>query len=482
MAEKMKKNAAKKTAKKEKKIGAGKITKTTVKSSREEEKQGGEMNDEDGAASRNPKGLSLLRGMKDILPKEEVYWQRAMRAAEDIARAYGFGYIAPPIVEDAGLFIRSVGKGTDVVEKEMYVFEDRDGKKVCLRPELTASVARAYIDHGMHSLPQPVKVWYQGPMFRHDRPQAGRYRQFHQFDCEVIGERDPEIDAELIAVAYNYIRDLGISTQVHMNSIGSVEDRERYIVELVGYLRSKRSYLSEESKKRLLKNPLRVLDSKEEEDKAIIEEAPQIIDWLSDESRKYFMKVLEYLDELEIPYILQPTLVRGLDYYTDTVFEIYADSDEIGRQNALGGGGRYDRLIEQLGGRPTPACGFALGQERIISAMRKMNEGKEQPMTIVSPIFFAHLGEQARRRALLLVETMRRAGLLVHHNLAKASLKAQLELANRFRSTYTLILGQKEMQDNTIIIRDMASGIQEIIDQKNLLPEVKKLFSGTKTK
>jgi histidyl-tRNA synthetase len=243
---------------------------------------------------------SLLRGMKDILPKEGYVWRTMDAAASAIAAAYGFAWTDTPILEEANLFIRSIGRGTDVVDKEMYIFEDKDGTKVALRPEMTASVVRAYITHGLHNVSQPVKTWHIGPLFRHDRPQAGRYRQFHQFDCETIGERDPVLDAEIISVAYNFLRDLGIRATVMMNSIGTLADRERYMVELVGYLRSKRTYLSEESKHRLQKNPLRILDSKDENDRAVLEEAPQILDWLSEESKNYFMKVLEYLDEVEV--------------------------------------------------------------------------------------------------------------------------------------------------------------------------------------
>lgn len=431
-------------------------------------------------ARRGAKTPATLRGMKDILPKEEVYWTLMRRTAENLARAYGYNYIETPIVEEAGLFLRTLGKGTDVVDKEMYIFEGDEGAKICLRPEPTASIARAFIIHGMHSWPQPVKVWTMGPMFRHDRPQAGRYRQFHQFGCEVLGERDPSIDAELIVMAYNYLRDLHIPVQVAMNSIGNLEDRERYIVELVGYLRGKRSYLSEESKKRLHRNPLRVLDSKEEQDRVVVEEAPQIIDWLSDASRQYFMKVLEYLDELEVPYVLQPTLVRGLDYYSDTVFELLADvpAEDPHAGLALGGGGRYDGLVEQLGGRPTPGAGFGIGLERTMLFLKRQAE--QDPARFhdsVSPLFFAQLGEQARRRALYLIEQLRRVGIVVYHNVAKSSLKAQLELAHKYGVSHALILGQKEVQDGTIIIRDMDSGIQEIIDEKKVEVEVRKLLA-----
>lgn len=435
---------------------------------------------ESSAKSRASKTPTLLRGMKDTLPKDEWYWKQMYHTAEDIADAYGFQRIEVPVLEEAGLFVRSIGKGTDVIDKEMYVFDDRDGSKIGLRPEWTAGVARAYLSHGMHTKPQPVKVWSWGSVFRHDRPQAGRFREFRQFNCETIGVHDPVIDAELISTAYNYIRDLGVNTVVHINSIGTPEDRERYIIELVGYLRSKRSYLSDLSKKRLNKNPLRILDSKEEQDQPILEEAPQIIDWLSDTSKQFFMEVLEYLDDLQIPYVLDPTLVRGLDYYTDTVFELYEEeTGEGGAQSALGGGGRYNGLIEVLGGEPTPGSGFALGLERILGAVRKKHEkGQEEGEEINHnniTIFFAQLGVQARRQALMLIEQLRRDGVVVRHNLGKASLKAQLEQANKLGVTHTLILGQKEVQDGTVIVRDMDSGIQEVIDQESLKKQIKKL-------
>ena len=434
-------------------------------------------------ASGGKKLPVLLRGMKDVLPQQGHLWRETRKVAEGIVDAYGFKYVETPILEQASLFVRTLGKGTDVVEKEMYVFDDKDDAKICLRPENTASIARAYINHGLQTLPQPVKVWYLGSMFRHDRPQAGRYREFHQFGCETIGEHDPVIDAELITVAYNFLRDLGINSMVQINSIGTITDRENYIVELVGYLRSKRSYLSEDSKKRITKNPLRVLDSKAEQDQAIIEDAPQIVDWLSEDSKKFFTQVLEYLDEAGVPYVLKPNLVRGLDYYTDTVFELYEDGVEEGSQNALGGGGRYDGLIECLGGQPTPGSGFAIGLERVIAVLQKKEQAQIQAQDpsgqgiVKKPVgvFFSHLGEQARKRALYLIEDLRRNGVTVHHNLAKAALKNQLELANKIGVTHTIILGQKEVQDGTVLIRDMESGIQEIVDQKKLKQKLVKL-------
>ncbi|OGH89316.1 MAG: histidine--tRNA ligase [Candidatus Magasanikbacteria bacterium RIFOXYC2_FULL_40_16] len=429
---------------------------------------------------KNLRTISLLRGMKDITPKDELYWRTAYHKAEEMANAYGFEFMETPALEEAVLFTRSLGKDTDVVDKEMYVFEDRDGTRVALRPEWTAGAVRAYINHGMQSLPQPVKVWNYGAIFRHDRPQAGRFRQFHQFGCETIGQRHPCLDAELILVAYNFLKDLGIHANVNINSIGNLEDRQNYTIELVGYLRSKRSYLCENCKKRINKNPLRVLDCKEESCAEVIQESPQIIEWLGEESKTYFMKVLECLDELGIPYILKSTLVRGLDYYCDTVFEFFEDGNEEKSQNALGGGGRYDMLVEQLGGQPTPAAGFALGLERVISILRAKEDNKNLLEKPWSKVFFAQLGDQANYKALKLIEEMRLQGVIVRHNLAKASLKGQMETADKLGATHTLILGQKEVHDGTIIIRDMDSGNQEIVDQNKLIAEIKKTIKTAK--
>lgn len=420
--------------------------------------------------------LILVRGMKDIVPPQSDVWLHMMQTAIDISTAYDFHYFDTPVVEATSLFVRSLGRGTDVVDKEMYAFEDRDGGKICLRPEMTASVARSYIMQGMQTLPQPVKVWNIGPLFRYDRPQAGRYREFHQFDCETIGESAPVIDAELIAVAYNYLRDLGLNITVRINSLGTPEDREHYLVELVGFLRGKRGYLCDDCKKRLVKNPLRVLDCKVEGCATVVSEAPQIVDWLSETSKAFFMSVLEYLDEVGIPYVLTPTLVRGLDYYTHTVFELYEDKENETAQSALGGGGRYDLLIEQLGGQPTPASGFAIGMERVLQAVQALPPNDPTKTTGKPIIFFAHLGEQARKRLLKVIEELRKSDIVVRHNLAKSSLKAQLELANKYGATHTLILGQKEVQDGTVLVRNMESGIQEIVDQKKVRQAIQKIL------
>ncbi len=425
---------------------------------------------------KGKKTYSVLRGMHDILPKEEKYWLAFQTVGSKLAEYFQFGRIDTPIIEEASLFVRSVGKGTDIVEKEMYLFEDRDGTKVALRPEGTASAARAYISNGLWNAPQPVKLWYQGPMFRHDRPQAGRYRQFNQLSFETIGVKDSVFDAELILIAYNFFKDLGLPVEVKINSLGTPEERVRYKTELVNYYRSKRSYLCEDCRNRLSKNPLRLLDCKEAQCQGVKEEAPQMVDWLGEESKSHFMKVLEYLDELSIPYHLTHTLVRGLDYYTHTVFEFYAATGEEGAQSALGGGGRYDLLIEELGGKAAPAAGFSIGLERVVAALRQIPTDNRAPILAEKKpdVWFAQLGEEAKRRSLFIINELRQSGLLVGFNFSKNSLKTQLELANGFQVSQVLILGQKEVQDKTVIIRDMESGVQEIVDQKKVEAAIKK--------
>jgi histidyl-tRNA synthetase len=428
-------------------------------------------------AEKSRKGFNVLRGMHDVLPDEERYWKACYRAGEKLAEYFQFKRIATPLLEEANLFIRSVGKGTDIVEKEMYVFEDRDETKVALRPEGTAGVARAYITHGMWNMVQPVKLWYYGSMFRHERPQAGRYREHVQVGFETFGVKDSAVDAELILIATNFYKDLGLPVEVHINSLGNLEERARYKAELVNYYRSKRSYLCEDCRQRLVKNPLRLLDCKEEQCQPIKEEAPQIIDWLGEESKKHFTKVLEFLDELGVGYVLSPTLVRGMDYYTHTIFEIYGVLGEEKTSYAIGAGGRYDLLVEEIGGKQVPAAGFGIGIERAILALKEYED--KNKTTLIKPedkpdVFFAQLGDEAKRSALRMINELRSGGLKIAYNFFKNSLKGQLELANSLGTTYVLILGQKEVQDKSIIIRDMESGVQEIVDQRKVDAILKK--------
>jgi histidyl-tRNA synthetase len=428
------------------------------------------------AVQANVKGKKipeLLRGFRDILPEEQPYWDMLRSATEKIAEAYSFERIDFPILEKEELFIRTVGKQTDIVEKEIYSFDDKGGDKVILRPEMTASAARAFINHGMLNQPQPVKLWYCGPNFRYDRPQAGRYRQFNQIGFEVFGNGEAVIDAQIIVLVHSLLKSLGIETDMRINSIGLPETRQTYKSELASYYRTKRNQICEDCKRRLLKNPLRLLDCKVDGCQAVKADAPQILDWLDEESKNHFMRVLEFLDEAGVPYTLDSHLVRGLDYYNRTVFEVWATGDDGERsQNALGGGGRYDGLIELLGGREgTPGSGVALGMERIVLAMKEL--GIKPPEKKVE-VFFAQLGDSARRVGLRVFEEFRQSGLSVREAFGKNSLKGQLELANKLQAPFTLILGQKEVLDGTIIVRDMESGAQEIVDASKIVAIMRK--------
>ncbi|MBU0625776.1 histidine--tRNA ligase [Patescibacteria group bacterium] len=412
-----------------------------------------------------------LRGMKDTLPLEQKFWRRVKSVAEALAQAYGFECIDTPILEMTSLFVRSAGTQTDVIEKEMFSFIDRGGDNVTLRPEGTAPVVRAYVNHGMVNLPQPVKLYYIGPMFRYERPQQGRYRQHHQFGVEVFGDDNPILDAEVALLAYLFYKELGISSIVRINSLGCNECRPTYREELINYFRPKRSQLCDDCKRRLSKNPLRLLDCKEEGCAALKDEAPQLVDSLDDSCKEHLMRVLEYLDDLQVPYVLDPHLVRGFDYYTRTVFELIPE-DGDNKTASLGGGGRYDNLVEQLGGRPTPACGFGIGLERAILQMKAQEI--DPPDDSIPDVFVAQLGDSARRKAFALFEELRDAGLRIAGNFTKNSLKAQLEIANRLGAKYTVILGQQEVIDETILIRDMESGMQEIVDYKKAVSDLKK--------
>lgn len=431
------------------------------------------------AAPRKQKGFQSLRGMKDILPGESKYWDFIKGKAENFARNYSYEWIETPVLEETALFNRAVGGETDIVSKEMFSFVDRGGDNVCLRPEETASIVRSYIQHGMVNLPQPVKFFYFGSMFRHDRPQAGRLRAFHQFGFEALGEAHPIIDAEVIFLVWNLLRELGLKISVQINSIGCPKCRETYKNKLVSYYRDRRAGLCEDCKRRLVKNPMRLLDCKEEGCQPAKEEAPQIVDYLCEDCKNHFVRVLEYLDEAGVSYNLNPQLVRGLDYYTKTVFEFLPEIPEdqpTARPDALGGGGRYDGLAEFLGGRPTPACGVALGVERLILNLKEINA--VIPQASGPDVFLAQLGEQARKKAFGLIENLRKAGFSTAHSLSKEGLKKQLEMANKVGAKYALILGQKEVLDGTAIIRDMDGGTQETVNFDKIVQEVQKKLAG----
>lgn len=417
------------------------------------------------------KSFITVTGMRDILPQDQGYWGMVREVASKIATDYSYGRIDTPMVETTDLFVRGVGKQTDIVEKEMFSFVDQGGDELSLRPEGTAAAVRSYVQHGMFNQTQPVKMFYIGPMFRHEKPQSGRYRQLYQLGYEAIGEINPTLDAQLILMGWNVLNDLGIESVIQVNSIGCPTCREKYKQELVKYYKRFSKDLCESCKKRLSTNPLRILDCKEESCRALRGEAPQILDHLDDECRDHFMKVIEYLDELDLPYVLNPHIVRGLDYYTKTIFEYWAIDDTEGK-NALGGGGRYDGLVEILGGREnTPACGLAMGMDRIVAKMRE----KEIPAPVeTADVFVAQLGEAAKKKMMVVYEKLRKIpGIKLAQAFYKNNLKSQLELANKLNVKFTLILGQKEIGDGTILLRDMDGGVQEVINFDKLEDELR---------
>lgn len=411
--------------------------------------------------------------MHDILPEEQKYWRYILKKAESLAEDYGFEKIDTPVVEDTELFVKSEGQGTDLVEKEMYAFKTRGGDDLALRTEGTPGVVRAYLQNGMNVRPHPVKLYYHGPMFRHDQPQLGRYRQLHQFGVETIGDASEIIDAELIFLAYKLLDLLGLNNyNVHINSMGDNSCRPAYIRTLKDFYKNKLKKACGQCKIRYKKNILRMLDCKEETCKEASKDVPPIIDFLDENCKSHFKKVLEVLDESKIPYILNPCLVRGLDYYTRTVFEFLPD-DESKPPLAVLGGGRYDRLIDFLGGSRTPAAGWAMGLERVILALK--DKGASIPEIGVKPkVFLIQLGDAAKRKSLNLFENLRKAGIEVKSSLGRDSIKSQLRIAHRLGVKYTLIFGQKEALDGTIIVREMDTGIQETLLLDKVVEGMKK--------
>ncbi len=432
------------------------------------------------------------KGMHDILPADEVYYQKIHKVVSETANFYNFKKIDTPILEETDLFSRSVGVATDIIKKEMYTLKTKGGDCLSLRPEGTTPIARAYIQHGMANIPQPVKLWYFGPFFRYEKPQAGRYRQFWQFGFEVLGEKDGVIDAQIIQIIYDILEELKVRDLiVDINSIGCDQCRPYYKKLLTRYFKARESYLCRDCKRRLKENVLRILDCKEEKCQAIIEEAPQSLNYLCDNCRSHFKSVIEFLDELEIPYNLNPYLVRGLDYYTNTVFEVFLQEkeergglekkeaekgeekeEEERKKNALAGGGRYDKLIGLLGGKDIPAAGGAVGVERLIEIMKNKEikiENKEK-----SQVFLAQLGQLAKRKSLKILREFRKNKIKVYEAFGKDSLKIQLNRAHNLGVKYTLILGQKEALENEIIIKNMETGKQEIVKIEKIIKTIKK--------
>jgi len=412
-------------------------------------------------------------GMHDLFAIDIDLLEKIENNARKIADFYGFERFEPPLLEFTHLFEKGTGEFTDIVEKEMYNLKTKGGDLLTLRPEYTPSIARAYIQHGMQNLPKPVKLWYCGPVFRHERPQAGRFRQFHQLGFEALGSEQAVLDAMIVQMFTALLQTIGVKKiLVQVNCIGDSQCRPAFRKSLVGYFRARSASLCPTCKTRLKKNPLRILDCKEEKCEKIKKGAPQILDYLCKECHNHFKSFLEILEELEIPYALNPYLVRGLDYYTKTVFEIEEDSEAGKMQGALVGGGRYDGLIKLLGGKDTPAVGGALGAERVIGLLKNRMSKKPTPEQTVK-IFLAQVGELARRKALKLFEMLRQANLQVGEALHKDSLSAQLKMADKACAQYTLIIGQREALDNQVIIREMKSGRQKIVDMDKVVKELK---------
>ncbi len=420
--------------------------------------------------------MQTLRGMRDILPDEQPYWERVRRILTKASEEYGFRRLDLPMVEYAHLYLRSIGEGTDIIDKEIYLFNTRGGDRVALRPEMTAGLCRAFIQHGMSVLPKPIKLFTMGSLFRYDRPQEGRYREHWQAYFDVLGEADPILDAHVIQLASRVVRDLGLKNiEFQVNSIGTRESRRDYERVLIKFLESQRHKHCQNCRDRLITSPLRILDCKEDKCIQLTANAPQSIDYLDDESRAHFKRLLEYLDELEIMYTINTRLVRGLDYYTRTVFEIRS-TDKDGKNYSLGGGGRYDRLIESLGGESTPAIGFGLGLDRIVLEMKRTQvKPYEEPKPRV---FLAQLGDLAKRKSLRLFADLEKNGILTAESFGRGSLKSQLRVANRLGVEITVIIGQKEALDETAIVKDMISGTQETVNQDRLVISIKKILKS----
>ena len=412
------------------------------------------------------------RGTSDILPQEQGYWRYIEEKASSLCQLYGYGRIDTPVFEDARLFIRTIGPGTDIVEKETYTLEDRGGNPITLRPEGTAPICRAYIEHGLHNLPQPVRLYYFASIFRYERPQKGRYRQHQQFGIEALGDSDPALDAEVIDMAWQLLASLGLGQlSLLLNSIGCKLCRPNYLERLKGYYSEHVPRLCPDCRERLRRNPLRLLDCKKPSCYGIAESAPRSIDHLCPRCKQHFQSVIGYLSLLGIPFEQNHRLVRGLDYYTRTVFEIQPQGEE-GAQTALGGGGRYDDLIEELGGRPTPAIGFAAGMDRIVLNMKK--QGISPPITAGFKTFVAYLGQEAKAEAVKLTAELRRDGIAAISSYGDRSLKAQLRQANALGAAYALILGEDEAKSGTVVLRDMAKGEQSTVPMGEVVGLLKK--------
>ncbi|MBK32530.1 MAG: histidine--tRNA ligase [Chloroflexi bacterium] len=422
--------------------------------------------------------LQAPRGMRDILPSESVALSKVRDTCREVARIFDYREIVTPIVEDIGVFARTVGDDSDLVQKEMYTFDDRGGEQLALRPENTAGVCRAYIEHGMKSLPQPVRLWYFGSFFRYDRPQAGRYRQLTQFGIEAIGSEDPSLDAEVISLQSKLYKSLGLNDiRLGINSIGTQSSRSNFLLALGGYLRKFEAELSEDSQRRLKTNPMRIIDSKDLTDQEIIKDAPKILDFLSEGDEAHFHRVTRDLDSLGISYDIDHSIVRGLDYYTHTVWEF----EPIGAsgQSTLGGGGRYDGLIEELGGPSTPGVGFATGIERIL--INLLDKGIIDQQVIPPDVFFIALGSEGHHTAVKLAMELRDHGISVKAGGGGRSMKSLMRAANNSGAFVAVVIGDEEVTEQSAairILRDSADSDRNLkVPQEDLVTAIRDIQS-----
>jgi histidyl-tRNA synthetase len=410
--------------------------------------------------------IKAVRGVHDILPSDSATWQHVESTARRVFEAYGYREIRLPIFERTELFARGIGEVTDIVQKEMYTFEDRTGESLTLRPEATASKLRAYIEHGLHVQPKPVRLYTLGPMFRYERPQAGRYRQFHQLNVEALGEPHAALDAEVIAMLVEFFRALGLAErlQLELNSIGDATCRPPYRERLVAYLRQHAARLCEECRDRMERNPLRVLDCKKPECRPVLDGAPALADFLCEACADHFARVRRYLDAMGLAHVVNARLVRGFDYYVRTTFEL--TTRELGAQNAVAGGGRYDGLIELLGGPPEAGIGFAVGMERVVLLLGNTVE-TPRPLALLIP-----LGEQALARLLPVAQAVRARGVGVDLAYGQRKLRPELERANKLGVAYAVIVGDTELARGEATVREMKSGAQRSVPLAGLAAEL----------
>ena len=415
--------------------------------------------------------LQAIRGTRDILPSESPLWATIEAIARQVLSQWAYREIRTPVFELTELFARGIGEATDAVGKEMYSFEDRGGRAIALRPEITAGLVRAFIQNKLYAQGGVQRLWHTGPAFRYERPQAGRQRQFHQLDVEILGSRDPRADVEIIAIATQILNNLGLTAlSLDLNSVGSGEDRQTYREALVNYFTPFKDDLDEDSQDRLTRNPLRILDSKDKRTQEIVVDAPILLDYLSDDSQKHFDKVQQLLTNLGIPFNINPRLVRGLDYYTHTAFEI--QSSDLGAQATVCGGGRYDGLVAQLGGPDTPAIGFGMGMERLIILLEQMETFSAEAEL---DIYLISRGEKAEFQAVKLANDLRKEGYSVEVDLSGSAFGKQFKRADRSGAVLSLILGEAEAEADKVQLKWLASGEQSELSRSELLEQTKNI-------